>query len=292
LSVLAIKGNRLYEQILTYYFIERFLYRLSISEFSSQFILKGGVYLYAKLKNNARSTRDIDFLAQGIENSKNEVERIFSQLCDMDCDDGVYFDKASITIERIKASADGEGLRIRLIAYIEKTQSHMQFDIGFGDIVMPTAIIMDYPVLLSMEQPRVLAYSMESVIAEKFVAIIFLAEINSRMKDFFDIYALSRNFDFNGKELYEAISQTFQIRGTQLPDIPAVFSKEFPFINNKKTQWRAFQKRIQIAEDFDFASAVDQIRRFLFPIYECIQNNVQFSGNWYYLENTWIYNES
>ena len=286
------KENRLYEQLLTYYFIERFLYRLSISVFSSQFILKGGVYIYAKLENKARSTRDVDFLAQGIKNSQSEVVRIFSLLCDMDCDDGLYFDKTSITVERIKASTADEGLRIRLVTYLEKTQSHMQFDIGFGDIIVPMATMMDYPVLLGMHHPRIMAYSMESVIAEKFEAMIFLAEINSRMKDFYDVCVLSQNFDFNGKDLHEAVSQTFQVRGTTLPKIPSVFSEAFPQLDNKKIQWKSFQKRIQITEDFDFKSTIDQVSRFLIPIYKSIQNNRQFSGIWNHNVNEWIYSDS
>ena len=210
----------------------------------------------------------------------------------MDCDDGIYFDKTSITVERIKASTVDEGLRIRLVTYLEKTQSHMQFDIGFGDIIVPMATMMDYPVLLGMDHPRIMAYSMESVIAEKFEAMIFLAEINSRMKDFYDVCVLSQNFDFNGKELYEAVSQTFQVRGTSLPKIPSVFSGEFPQLDGKKMQWKSFQKRIQITEDLDFKSTIDQISRFLSPIYESIQNNRQFSGIWNHKINEWIYSDS
>jgi predicted nucleotidyltransferase component of viral defense system len=287
LENLARKENKLFASLLTYYLIERFLYRLSISDYARKFVLKGGVLLYALLENNARTTRDIDLLVKGIDNSQAEIARIFAILCDMDCDDGIRYDKSSIKVETIKEGADYEGVRIKFLGYLDKAHITMQFDLGFGDVVVPEPTVMNYPVLLDMEHPQILTYSLESVIAEKFEAIIYLAETNSRMKDFYDIYIICRTYDFNGIVLTDAISQAFRHRGTHLNDRPSVFSDDFPHLPNKQTQWKAFQNRVQPQLLLDFAEVNKMIGTFLLPIYECILKQEQFTGKWNHSESGW-----
>jgi hypothetical protein len=132
-----------------------------------------------------------------------------------------------------------------------------------------------------MEPPRLKAYSIESVIAEKFQAVVYLADLNSRMKDFYDIYELSRSRDFDGASLSEAISQTFKKRKTEFSPCPTAFTDDFPLLPNKQIQWRAFQRRTGIANvPDDFSVIVAAIKRFLFPVYEVLVKRDVFGGRW------------
>jgi len=284
---IAVKENKPFDYLIMNYFIERLLYRVSVSKYVDNFVLKGGLLIYILLNNDARATRDVDFLARQINNTPDELQKAFSEICDINCDDAVNFDKSSITLERIKENADYQGVRVKLIGYLDKTKKMLQFDIGFGDVVVPKPVEMEYPSLLEMERPQIKAYSIESVVAEKFEAMIYLAEANSRMKDFYDIYTICRTFDFDGRVLFEAISQTFQRRGTPLTKSPTVFSDDFAELSNKQTQWKAFQKRIQVATDIDFAGAIITIKEFLLPIYDHILQEDEFFGNWNHNKTIW-----
>jgi predicted nucleotidyltransferase component of viral defense system len=227
-----------FNYILMHYFIERLLYRLSVSPYAENFVLKGGLLLYAVLEQRARATRDIDFLAWHIENLPGEVVRIFKEIAAIPGDDAVSFDTEAITTERIKEDADYEGIRIKLPAFLNRSRHILQFDIGFGDIVVPKPVNMTYPSLLAMEPPHLKAYTLESVIAEKFQAGVYLAEANSRMKDFYDIYELCRAFDFEGSTLHEAVSRTFERRKTGMPEIPTIFKDTFPIAADKQASGR------------------------------------------------------
>lgn len=284
---LAEKENRPFDYLLMHYFIERLLYRLSISDYADNFILKGGLLLYAMLDNDARATRDIDFLARRIENVPEELIRIFTDICSIDADDAVRFDASTITAQRIKEDADYEGVRIKLMGYLDRSRQVLQFDIGYGDIVVPGPLDVDYPSLLNMERPHLKAYSMESVIAEKFEAMIALAEANSRMKDFYDVYTLSRTYDFEGYTLYEAVRQTLERRATPLMRIPIIFTEKFSEDQAKQTQWYAFQRRIQIAQNITFENALTEIKAFLLPVYESILNEEEFFGKWHAVPGEW-----
>jgi len=270
-----------FDFLLLHYFIERLLFRLSISPYVNNFILKGGILLYTILDNQARATRDIDFLARNIKNTPDELVKIFKEIASISVDDAVTFDLENINIERIKEDADYHGIRVKLIAYLERSRHILQFDIGFNDVIIPRPVEMIYPTLLDMESPRLKAYSVESVIAEKFQAIIYLADLNSRMKDFYDIYELSRHCDFDGIILSEAIAQTFRNRKTELSPQPIVFNDDFPLTTNKQVQWLAFQRRTGITNiPTDFSIVVLGIKRFLLPVYEALVKKVPFSGQW------------
>lgn len=260
LKQLAIQANTPFDYLMMHYFIERLLYRLSISQYADNFILKGGLLLYVMLKNDARATKDIDFLMRQLTNTPVELIGIFKKVCAIESDDAIRFDLDSITADRIKEGADYEGVRVKVTGYLTKSRHVLQFDIGCGDVVVPRPMPLEYPSLLDMERPQIKAYSRQSVIAEKFEAMIALAEANSRMKDFYDVYALSRMFDFEGLVLYEAISQTLQRRGTLLTAVPTVFSGEFPRLKDKQIQWKAFQRRIKVAEGVEFPEVIIAIK--------------------------------
>jgi hypothetical protein len=185
LKKIAVAENKPFNYILMHYFIERLLYRLSVSPYAGNFILKGGLLLYTVFNNKARTTRDIDLLAEKIGNTPDELLRIFTEIARLPGGDAVSYDTKTITVERIKEDADYEGIRLKLTGYLDRSCHVLQFDIGFGDVVIPKPVMMTYPSLLDMEAPRLKAYTLESVIAEKFQAGVYLAEANGRMKDFY-----------------------------------------------------------------------------------------------------------
>jgi predicted nucleotidyltransferase component of viral defense system len=274
--------------LLLHYFIERLLYRLSISPYANNFILKGGLLLYAILDSRGRATRDIDFLAENIKNVPDELVRIFTEIASIPVNDAVSFDTERIVVERIKEDADYQGIRIKLTAYLDRSRHVLQFDIGFDDVVIPHPVDMIYPTLLDMEPPRLKAYSLESVIAEKFQAIVYLADLNSRMKDFYDIYELSCSRGFDGASLAEAIAQTFKHRNTELFPCPMVFTEKFPSLLNKQEQWQAFLRRTDIANvPSDFPVIIAAIKKFLLPVYEALVNKEIFYNRWENQTETW-----
>ncbi|WP_207725475.1 nucleotidyl transferase AbiEii/AbiGii toxin family protein [Acetobacterium malicum] len=266
------------------YFIERLLYRLSISKYSDVFILKGGLFLYTILDENARATKDVDMLAKEISNQLDSIKGIFLEISSIDVDDGVKFINDSIEVERIKEDADYEGVRVKLLAKLDNTKKILQLDIGFGDVIVPEAKEIEYPSLLKMEKTKVKAYSVESVIAEKFEAMVYLGEFNSRMKDFYDIYSLSKKFDFDGPVLQKAIVATFKKRGVSLNQKPHIFTTAFINSVDKKRQWESFKKRIKFQSEVDFETVMKSIVSFLEPVIEQID---LFEKCWSYSDQKW-----
>jgi hypothetical protein len=287
LKKIAIAESKPFNYILMHYFIERLLYRLSVSAYAGNFILKGGLLLYTVLDNKARTTRDIDLLAEKIRNTPNELLRIFTEIAGLPGDDAVSYDTKTITVGRIKEDADYEGIRVKLTGYLDRSRHVLQFDIGFGDVVIPKPVMMTYPSLLDMEAPRLKAYTLESVIAEKFQAGIYLAEANSRMKDFYDLYALCTVRSFDGATLYEAVKRTFEHRKTLLPPIPTIFTDTFPALPEKQIQWRAFLNRTGIETTDDFTMVMASIRKFLSPLYNALINKTGFTGHWNHEVGKW-----
>ena len=278
-----------FDYLLLHYLIERLLYRLSISPYANNFILKGGLLLYTILNERGRTTKDVDLLAKNIENTHSELGRIFTEIASIPVKDAVAFDTKNITVESIKEDAEYQGIRIKFTAYLEKSRHVLQFDIGFDDVIVPHPVEMLYPTLLNMDSPRLKAYSLESVIAEKFQAIVYLADLNSRMKDYYDIFELSRHCDFNGSNLSEAIKQTFKNRKTEFNPEPIVFNDDFPLLTEKQKQWQAFLRRTGIKNTpNDFSIVVSGIKEFLQPVYEVLANNNMFLGQWDKEKSMWV----
>ena len=275
----ARNDNRPFNELLQYYGMERFLYRLSLSPYAQQFILKGALMLRIWNAPESRPTMDIDMLGR----TSNEEERIIAQintiLSTKVIEDGLIFNADSIKAERITEDADYQGIRIRFTGTLETAKVHIQLDIGFGDIIYPQPEESILPTLLDLPAPKLLAYSRESAIAEKFEAMVKLGAINSRMKDFYDIWMLSRQFSFNGAQLAKAIRLTFNQRGTQLPIEVEAFSN--PFIDAKQIQWTAFIKRLQ--QDHvpsKFSEIVSSVSKFLIPILHALSNNESAPKTW------------
>lgn len=279
---IAKMDNRPYNEVLQYFAIERFLYRLYISPHANKFILKGALILQFWGGNIIRSTKDIDFLGQ-TENSLTNLKEIFEDCFTVDVpEDGIRYSLDSLEMEEITVNAEYKGIRAHFLAFIEKTRISLQVDVGFGDMVIPGAQMQEYPTLLDFEPPRLLTYTPESTIAEKFQAIVVLDMANSRMKDFYDIWLLSQNMDFEGPLLKKAIKATFEKRGTPFFNKPPIGLTEKSYDNpTKNTQWKAFFKRSGIKWDPpSLKTVIMTLEALLMPPMKALYNETDFNKIW------------
>ena len=259
------QDKRPFQELVQYYAMERFLYRLSCSSHVQQFILKGALMLRVWHSPESRPTMDIDMLGK----ASNEQHSINAQIEDIIATsvepDGLTFDCATLTSEHITQDAEYKGIRVHFMGKLDTVRLNMQIDVGFGDIVYPAPEMSEIPTILDFSAPRLLCYSRESAIAEKFEAMVKHRELNSRMKDFYDIWLLSRQFDFEGEKLARAIEQTFKQRENTIPNEIIAFTDKFCQI--QQVQWAAFRKKLkqeQIPESL--GEIVKAIEKFLIPI--------------------------
>lgn len=275
------QSGKSFDLLLLLYFQERLLYRLSISDFREKFLLKGGLFLFSLTQFKARPTKDIDFLAKQISNDLDYIKNSFETICTLPVEeDGVSFDVKGITAERIKEDADYEGVRIKIPASLGRMKKVLQLDIGFGDVIVPKPRDIQYPVLLNMAQPHIFVYSTESVISEKFEAMISLSVANSRMKDFYDINTLLTTENFDGRVMYEAVLETCQRRGTHLEKEHPLFTEKFANDLPRIKQWKTFLRRIGADQSLEFPLVMLHIREFLYPIYLSILKEDDYFRMW------------
>lgn len=286
---LARLNSRDFDSVLLLFMQERLLYRLSVSRFRKMFVLKGGLFLFSFDGLLSRPTKDVDFLAQRLPCDEDRLLQIFREVTAISGDDGVAFDTDSLVAEAIREGTDYHGLRIRVTGTLGSAQKTLQIDVGFGDIVVPKPCSIEFPVLLAdCPAPTIAAYSTESVIAEKFEAMLKLSILNSRMKDFFDIDHLSRKLVFDGRLLQEALSATFERRGSSLEREPVVFRAEFSQNQEKGLQWRAFLRRMGYDEvSVPFESVIASIKAFVGPVWDAICSEREFFGTWDPNERAW-----
>jgi hypothetical protein len=207
--------------------MERFLYRLSTTHHRARIVIKGALMLHVWDAPLARATKDLDVLGR-LDNSLENVDRVAREICSIDVlPDGMVFDPTTVRTERIKEDAEYEGVRVRFVGLLGKARVAMQIDIGFGDVITPDAQDITYPTLLDFPAPALSGYPRETVVAEKFQAMVYLRTLNSRMKDFYDVWLLARQFSFDGALLANAIAATFGNRGTTLDAAPITFTPEF-----------------------------------------------------------------
>lgn len=270
------------------YGLERAIYRLSISEYAERFILKGGIFLYALFDGNfARATMDIDLLAQHVSNEVDEMKKVFHNIFSIECDDALRFDLDSLDVINITEVKEYHGVNISIMGYLDRTKVPVSIDIGFGDVIYPERMRMKFPVLLDMEAPEVYVYSIYSVIAEKFEAFVSLGYANGRYKDFYDIYVLSVNCDFDGKELKKAIVETFTHRETGFDDI-VVFESDFTEDPIRQRRWNAFIKKKKAMVKVEFTEVIEQVKKLLMPIVEAIEQNKEFEYHWNKEGQEWV----
>ena len=239
----ARETRRPFSELLQYFAMERFLYRLSKSRYADNFVLKGALMLTVWKAPLTRPTIDIDLLGR-IENSIEIIVEVTREICRQGVEpDGIDFDIATVEAERIAEDANYEGIRVRFRGSLDTARFIIQLDIGFGDIVIPSPEPTNYPTLLDLPAPQLRGYSRESTIAEKFEAMVKLGILNSRMKDFYDIWLILRHFNFEGPTLAEAILKTFSTRGTDVQSEPIALTNTFAEDPAKAAQWRGFIRK-------------------------------------------------
>jgi predicted nucleotidyltransferase component of viral defense system len=277
----ARETRRPFSELLQYFAMERFLYRLSKSRYADNFVLKGALMLTVWEAPLTRPTMDIDLLGR-IDNSIATIVELTREICRQGVEpDGIDFDMEKVEAERIAEDADYEGIRVRFRGSLDTARIVMQLDIGFGDIVIPSPEPASYPTLLDLPAPHLLVYSRESTIAEKFEAMVKLDILNSRMKDFYDIWFILRQFDFEGSILSKAISKTFSTRGTNIQSEPVALTNSFAEDAGKAAQWRGFVRKNRLVDvPQNLVEVVAAIATFLTPIVEQLAAGRVFKGTW------------
>ena len=266
-------ANYDYMQILLRYLHERLLYRLTQTQYADNFYLKGGALLYAYEQYAARPTGDMDFLGQRISRSHEIIKQVFEQISQVECaEDGVTFDATSIQVEDIALDDEYNGTKVTITASLDTIKQPLSIDIGFGDVITPHAETIDYPVLLD-DKPTcpIKAYSLETVIAEKFEAMITLSEANSRMKDFYDVYRLLTTRQFEDAVVAQAIIATCINRKTKWIENHPLFTDDFANNPQRIAQWKAYLKRIKITEEIPFAQVMETICQRLQPVWNILR---------------------
>ncbi|MCJ7434564.1 MAG: nucleotidyl transferase AbiEii/AbiGii toxin family protein [Anaerolineales bacterium] len=257
--------GRPFTEMLQYYGMERFLYRLSKSQYVDKFVLKGGLLLYSWNVPLRRPTRDMDFRGYLDNSNKTILRAIQEVIAEPVPEDGIVFDPNTINIEQTQIDADYEGIRVKLTGYLGRARIPMQIDIGFSDVIASRVKRVDYPTLLSDKKALQLkGYPRESIVSEKFHAMICHAELNSRFKDYYDIWLIAENFEFESLSLQKAIEKTFAKRQTEIPsEKPVALTSEFAEANREK--WKNFLKKFDLGnkEIEDFADAINRIWSFL-----------------------------
>jgi predicted nucleotidyltransferase component of viral defense system len=272
LANLAKTENIAFQVLIFRYLHERFLYRLSQSAYRNNFFLKGGVLLFAFENEFTRPTKDMDFLGDGINNNVEEVKVIFMEICEIVDDDAVFFDSMSISVEPINENNRYEGVRLFIEGGFHTIKQRIQIDVGFGDIIIPDAQVITYPSLLSgTNNPILKAYSKESVIAEKFHAMVDLSYANSRMKDFYDVYSLFKMNQFDKNIINQSIEATFKQRGTSFSQLPSFFESDFGEDPKLNKLWKQFLLKNKLDLSLEFADVVKDIQKELKPVWEGLQ---------------------
>jgi predicted nucleotidyltransferase component of viral defense system len=282
LANLAREQKEDFQELLSRYGRERLLYRLSVSEFQDRFVLKGALLFAYWTGAPHRPTRDLDLLGYG-DPDIAVFEKVFRDLCAVEVrPDGLVFHPDSVKGEGIKDEEKYEGVRLHMTALLEKTRIPLQIDLGFGDRVVPAPEEIDFPTLLDFPAPHLKSYTRESMVAEKFEAMVKLGMLNTRMKDFFDIWTVSQEFAFDGATLSRAIKTTFEMRDTGVPNKPPLaLSPEFYEDREKNAQWKAFVNKAKLsAEGKSLAEIAEALRAFLIPVSEAVARDEFLKRNW------------
>ena len=251
-----------YMKILVRYLHERLLYRVSISAYRDKLLLKGSSLLYAYEQWDARPTIDIDLLGHKLSNNEGNMRSVMTEICQLECpEDGVTYDADSIQLEPIAVEKKYPGICVTVDAHLDTIKQAVSIDIGFGDVITPEPLPLEYPNILSdLPEATLMAYSMETLIAEKFHAMVDRDEQNSRMKDFYDVYRLFRKEAVNTELLEEAIVNTFHNRGTYYHEHLHLFDKEFANNPDRNKRWKAFLRKMRLSENIEFEEVMQVIQ--------------------------------
>jgi predicted nucleotidyltransferase component of viral defense system len=286
-------GNSDFQTTLVLYALERLLYRLSQSNYQQQFVLKGALLFNIWSERSHRATRDADLLGFG-DSTPARIEGIFRELCAINVvADGLEFAVDSVASSRIKADCEYQGVRITLIAYLAGTRTRIpvQVDVGFGDAITPNPVSVEFPALLNFPAPRVLSYPRETVVAEKFQAMVMLGMSNTRLKDFYDLWVLATDFSFDGNVLGAALTATFERRRTPLPQTISevvALTPLFAADSQKQQVWKAFLRKHQLmTTELSLMEVAERIQEFIMPVSVAVNSGELFVGKWDCKQRYW-----
>lgn len=284
----SIATGKTVQELLTAYGLERTILRLSKSKYASYFTLKGGIFLYAVFDGNyARATTDIDLLAQKVSNDVEDIKAVFTDIFSLDVGDPLRYDLDSLDVHSITEFKEYHGVNVSVMAYLDRTRIPISIDIGFGDVIVPERMMMDFPVILSDENPRVYAYSLCSSVAEKFEAIVSLAYDNSRFKDYYDLYVLATTHDFVGSEMVDAVRETFKNRHSSLNEIVA-FEDGFADDSLRQSRWNAFVKKKKALLPITLQETIMMIQKFMLPVADAAINDSKLESSWSHEQRSWL----
>lgn len=276
-----------YQQCLQLFFQEEFLRRLAGSRYAENFVLKGGLFIYTLTNFESRATVDVDFLMRGLNNDLARMDEIIAEILAVDTGNDFVRFEAKKT-ESIAVQRKYHGISTQITGYIKNVRVPFNVDIGVGDVIVPNAERRNIQTQLAgYEQPEILTYSLESTIAEKFDAILQRFELTCRMKDFYDIYYLSRTFDFDGLKLQTAIQETLQNRGTAYEKDS--FERVLALADDAdmQTKWRYFLRTLGNPV-MDFQTVMNGLEQFLAPLWDAMIGEEELLKRWTSTDSAWV----
>ena len=280
LTSLAKERGEDVQSVLVRYGVERFLYRLSVSEYNDRFLLKGAALFSLWFDAPHRPTKDLDLLGFGPSDIPS-MEDTIKSICRIETEDGLEFLTDTVRGEPIREKEAYQGVRIKFTAKLGQARIPLQVDVGFGDAVTPKPEIADFPTLLDLPAPRLMVYPKETVVAEKFAAMVRFGEANGRMKDFWDVNYLIEEFEFEGELLQQALRATFENRNIPFPTaLPIALRDEFAENPMIVARWNAFINRNRIERSRDLSQVIGQLRLFLKPIVHAEAAMQLLTSNW------------
>jgi len=277
------KNSFEFNSVLLQYLQERFLYRLSKSVYVNNFVLKGALLFLAHDISRTRPTKDIDLLGTSLLNKTDSIKEIFKEIAAINFGDGIVFVPSSVSAQEIIDQDEYHGIRINLIAKLGSVRQQIQIDIGFGDIISPGSIEIDYPTILDYEAPHLKVYSIESSLAEKFEAAVSLGLATSRMKDYYDIHFFASNKAFDLLTLHTALMETFNNRKTSIGKRKLLYDDKFKNDKNLQQFWSTFLKKRLLKFELDFFVVVSKIEKFIEPAFIIADS----TKTWNYKEWKW-----
>ena len=271
-----------FQRLLVRYALERLLYRITVSDWHNQFVLKGAFTFLLWQGNLHRPTRDLDLMGYGSP-QPHAVEDVFRAIVEMKVsDDGLHFDPSNIKAAPIREQAEYDGIRVKMIAHLGSARIPLQIDVGFGDVITPAPEVAAFPPLLEFTAPTIRMYPRETVVAEKFHGMVRFGMTNTRMKDYYDLWFVSEHFAFEGTTLHRAVRATFERRSTALPTgPPGPLTDDFVQVEGKERQWAAFLDRMDLEEaTLSLSDVVQRGRAFLEPVLQAIQVETPLRATW------------
>lgn len=283
-----------YQVLLTRFALERLLYRLIQLPEGDDFVLKGAFTFLVWEGRLGRQTRDLDLLGRGSPQA-GRIREIFLRACRADVSsDGVEFDEESLEASPIRDAAEYDGVRVKISAYIGSAHLRLQIDVGFGDATVPQPERRAFPGLLDFPEPELKTYRPETVVAEKFHGMVKYGRANTRMKDFYDIWRISKEMELKSEDLISAIQATFRRRQTELPEeTPPALTEAFVEEPGKGKQWNAFIRQVPEnqgsenqseknpgSKERDLQTVISELRKLILPVLRAARGEAEFSGTW------------